>query len=100
MPKSLFRDTKTLLQDPQLRNLLLDLCRQANIETIAVTGGASGTAFTAAHHLGRRPTGFKFHSGDSGGIIYADSDDVAAWTDSEITLKCDVATWHGNIDLY
>ena len=100
MPASLFRESKAGLDDPQLRSLLRDLCNQSTVETLDVTGGASGTAFTAAHNLGRIPAGFKYHSGNKAGVVYADSTDRAAWTSIIVQLKCDLATWSGKIDLF
>ena len=96
----MFRESNAAKDDPLLRRLLNDLCEQSSMETLDITGAASGTAFTAAHNLGRTPISFHFRDGDSAGVIYADSTDRAAWSEKIVQFKCDVATWHGKIDLY
>ena len=100
MADRMYRESEAAKTDPILRRLLNDLCEQSSIQSLDVTGGASGAAFTAAHNLGRRPSAFRFRDGDSAGVVYADSDDRVEWDAKKIQFKCDLAAWHGKIDLY
>ncbi len=96
-----FRDTKTLLTDPEFRRLIRGLCELSMQERMDITASLrADTAFTVTHHLGRVPTGVIQHIGDAAAKVYADSNDRAAWTDSILRLKCDTSDWHGKIDIF
>jgi len=53
------------------------------------TNGIADTEDTVAHGLGRTPVGFLVVDKDKAGDVY---DGGTAWTDTNIYLKCSVAT--------
>lgn len=98
---TLFRDTKTLLHDPDFRRMVRALCDLSMHERLDVTACLTADSpFSVTHHLGRKPAGVIQHIGDAAGKVYADDDDRAAWTQDALQLKCDTADWHGKIDIF
>jgi len=94
-------ETSTTAKDPRFRRLVKEISDNAPRERIDITAAsAADTAFSVSHSLGRIPTSVIQHAGDAAGIIYATTDDRAAWSRTALQLRCSVANWHGKIDVY